>query len=154
MCARCTSAPLVICAVGTYVGHLIIHNVIDNDHWRHLFLIYGIIWGAMGAARDCFESARDYALSREQFGRPLAEFDLVREKIGWLASYTYGVEAMTYLTTGMVDAGVEHIDLDVSAEVLMDALAHEIQLPYCVAGIGEGRATVVRAGRWSPNIRA
>ena len=33
---------VVICAVGTFFGHLIIHNVIDNDHWRHLFLLYGI----------------------------------------------------------------------------------------------------------------
>jgi hypothetical protein len=27
------------------------HNVIDNDHWRHLFLIYGILWGTIGAER-------------------------------------------------------------------------------------------------------
>ena len=43
--------PIVICAVGTFFGHLIIHNVIDNDHWRHLFLLYGIIWGAYAAER-------------------------------------------------------------------------------------------------------
>ncbi|MFI5410506.1 O-antigen ligase family protein [Kaistia sp. UC242_56] len=28
-----------------YLGHLMIHNVIDNDHWRHVFLIYGLLWG-------------------------------------------------------------------------------------------------------------
>jgi hypothetical protein len=43
--------PIIICAVGTFFGHLVIHNVIDNDHWRHLFLIYGIIWGAYAAER-------------------------------------------------------------------------------------------------------
>lgn len=32
---------------------------------------YGIVWGAMGAARSCFEAAVDYAKSREQFGRPI-----------------------------------------------------------------------------------
>ncbi|MDT0202489.1 acyl-CoA dehydrogenase family protein [Nocardioides sp. AE5] len=42
---------------------------------------YGIVWGAMGAARACFESARDYALSREQFGRPIAGFQLTQKKL-------------------------------------------------------------------------
>ena len=42
---------------------------------------YGIIWGAMGAARDCYESALDYAKQREQFGRPIASFQLVQQKL-------------------------------------------------------------------------
>ncbi len=41
--------PVVQCAFAVYVGHAMIHNVIDNDHWRHLFLIYGILWGAVAA---------------------------------------------------------------------------------------------------------
>lgn len=55
---------------------------------------YGIIWGAMGAARDCFESARDYALSREQFGRPIGSFQLVQEK---LANIVVEIEKGTLL---------------------------------------------------------
>jgi glutaryl-CoA dehydrogenase len=42
---------------------------------------YGIIWGSMGAARDCYESALAYAKEREQFGRPIASFQLVQEKL-------------------------------------------------------------------------
>ncbi|WP_051231032.1 O-antigen ligase family protein [Kaistia adipata] len=38
--------PFVQCLFAVYIGHLVVHNVIDNDHWRHLFLIYGLIWGA------------------------------------------------------------------------------------------------------------
>jgi len=68
--------------------------------------------GAVGGARVLLDLGVSHVTRREQFGRPLAEFALVKEKIGWLASYTYGVEAMTYLTTGLVDAGVEHIDLE------------------------------------------
>ncbi len=42
---------------------------------------YGISWGAMGAAEFCWHSARDYALQREQFGRPLAATQLVQKKL-------------------------------------------------------------------------
>jgi glutaryl-CoA dehydrogenase len=46
---------------------------------------YGIVWGAMGAARACFESALDYATSREQFGRPIGGFQLTQAKLADMA---------------------------------------------------------------------
>jgi glutaryl-CoA dehydrogenase len=42
---------------------------------------YGIMWGAMGAARDAYEVALDYAQRREQFGRPIASFQLTQAKL-------------------------------------------------------------------------
>ena len=42
---------------------------------------YGIIWGAMGAARSSFESALEYSKTREQFGRPIGGFQLTQEKL-------------------------------------------------------------------------
>jgi len=42
---------------------------------------YGIIWGAMGAARDSYEAALAYALARRQFGKPIAAFQLTQEKL-------------------------------------------------------------------------
>jgi glutaryl-CoA dehydrogenase len=42
---------------------------------------YGISWGAMGAAEDCFARARQYTLDRKQFGRPLAQTQLVQKKL-------------------------------------------------------------------------
>ena len=42
---------------------------------------YGIGWGAMGAAEDCWHRARDYVLDRKQFGRPLAATQLVQKKL-------------------------------------------------------------------------
>ena len=42
---------------------------------------YGIVWGSMGAARDSFECALEYAREREQFGKPVAAFQLTQEKL-------------------------------------------------------------------------
>jgi glutaryl-CoA dehydrogenase len=42
---------------------------------------YGIVWGALGAARACYESALAYAKTREQFGKPIAGFQLTQEKL-------------------------------------------------------------------------
>jgi glutaryl-CoA dehydrogenase len=42
---------------------------------------YGIIWGAMGAARDSYEAALAYSLARHQFGRPIASFQLTQQKL-------------------------------------------------------------------------
>jgi glutaryl-CoA dehydrogenase len=42
---------------------------------------YGISWGALGAAEDCWHRARQYTLDRKQFGRPLAATQLVQKKL-------------------------------------------------------------------------
>ncbi|MEU7315070.1 acyl-CoA dehydrogenase family protein [Streptomyces sp. NPDC007083] len=46
---------------------------------------YGIVWGSMGAARACFETALAYATEREQFGKPLAGFQLTQAKLADMA---------------------------------------------------------------------
>jgi len=60
---------------------------------------YGIGWGALGAAMDVYERARSYTLEREQFGRPLASFQLTQQKLvelhneigkGLLLAYHFG----------------------------------------------------------------
>jgi glutaryl-CoA dehydrogenase len=42
---------------------------------------FGILWGAMGAARSCYEAARSYAIDRVQFGKPIASFQLTQQKL-------------------------------------------------------------------------
>ena len=42
---------------------------------------YGIVWGAMGAARACYETALDYAKTRVQFDRPIGGFQLTQQKL-------------------------------------------------------------------------
>ncbi|GAA4437894.1 acyl-CoA dehydrogenase family protein [Phytohabitans houttuyneae] len=45
----------------------------------------GISWGALGAARECLHTALDYAVSREQFGRPIGGFQLTQAKLADMA---------------------------------------------------------------------
>jgi glutaryl-CoA dehydrogenase len=42
---------------------------------------YGIAWGAIGAAMDCYDAARRYSLERIQFGKPIASFQLIQKKL-------------------------------------------------------------------------
>ena len=42
---------------------------------------YGILWGAVGAGRACYESALDYAKERVQFDKPIASFQLTQRKL-------------------------------------------------------------------------
>jgi glutaryl-CoA dehydrogenase len=46
---------------------------------------FGIFWGALGAARSCYETALEYAKTREQFGTPIAAFQLTQEKLANMA---------------------------------------------------------------------
>jgi glutaryl-CoA dehydrogenase len=45
---------------------------------------FGIVWGALGAARACLESALEYACTREQFGKPIGGFQLTQSKLAWM----------------------------------------------------------------------
>jgi glutaryl-CoA dehydrogenase len=60
---------------------------------------FGICWGAMGAAEFCWHSARQYALDRKQFGRPLAANQLVQKKLADMQTeITLGLHACLHLS--------------------------------------------------------
>jgi alkylation response protein AidB-like acyl-CoA dehydrogenase len=65
-----------------------------------------------GAAKTCLQLATDYARKRRQFGRPLAEFELVQKKLARMAAWTYTMEAMTTVTAGLIDRGLEDYMLE------------------------------------------
>jgi glutaryl-CoA dehydrogenase len=65
----------------------------------------GIAWGAMGAAEFCWHRARDYALNRKQFGRPLAANQLVQKKLADMQTeITLGLHAALRLSR-LIDQG-------------------------------------------------
>ncbi|KXP05316.1 acyl-CoA dehydrogenase family protein [Tsukamurella tyrosinosolvens] len=66
---------------------------------------YGIVWGAMGAARTALECAQRYAVEREQFGRPIGGFQLTQQKLADMTlEYTKGVLLAVHLGR-LKDAG-------------------------------------------------
>jgi glutaryl-CoA dehydrogenase len=65
----------------------------------------GIAWGVIGAAIDCYETALDYAKSREQFGRPIAGFQLVQQKLVWMAQEITKAQLLALRLTRMIETG-------------------------------------------------
>ncbi|HEY6771627.1 MAG TPA: acyl-CoA dehydrogenase family protein [Solirubrobacterales bacterium] len=72
----------------------------------------GLGTGSVGGAKKLLDLAIEHVKERRQFGRPLADFELVQDKIGWMVSYLFGLESMNYLTCGLVDSGVPDYSLE------------------------------------------
>ena len=72
---------------------------------------YGIAWGALGAAEDCFTRARQYVLDRQQFGRPLAANQLIQKKLADMSTeIALGLQGCLRLGR-MKDEGTAAVDL-------------------------------------------
>ncbi|MDX6672380.1 MAG: hypothetical protein QOI91_2743 [Solirubrobacteraceae bacterium] len=72
----------------------------------------GLGTGSVGLAKHLIDLSIDHVTTRRQFGQPLADFDMVEDKIGWMVSYLFGLESMAYLTTGLIDAGIEDYSVE------------------------------------------
>ena len=71
---------------------------------------YGIAWGALGAAEDCFHRARQYVMDRQQFGRPLAANQLIQKKLAdMLTEISLGLQGCLQLGR-MKDAGTASVE--------------------------------------------
>ena len=71
---------------------------------------YGIAWGALGAAEDCFARARQYTLDRQQFGKPLAANQLVQKKLAdMLTDISLGLQGCLRLGR-MKDEGTASVE--------------------------------------------
>jgi alkylation response protein AidB-like acyl-CoA dehydrogenase len=84
-------------------GHLIAFNVLNVGRFK-------LGAGSVGAARHCIESAIAYAKQRKAFGKTIADFGLIREKIADMAVGIFTGEAMAYRTVGQMDAALASLD--------------------------------------------
>jgi len=75
---------------------------------------YGIVWGAAGAARACYESALEYATERVQFDRPIASFQIQQQKLAQMVLEVNRATLLAMHLGRMKDAGTlrpEHVSL-------------------------------------------
>jgi len=69
---------------------------------------FGISWGVTGAARACYETALDYAKTRVQFGKPIASFQLVQQKLVIMATELVKAQLLALQLGRLKDEGLLH----------------------------------------------
>jgi len=66
---------------------------------------YGIAWGVLGAAMECYTTALEYSLSRIQFDKPIASFQMTQEKLVWMLTEITKGQLLCYHLGRMKDNG-------------------------------------------------
>lgn len=66
---------------------------------------YGIVWGALGAAEDCYQRARQYVLERKQFGYPLASMQLIQTKLANMLTQITQLQLLAWRLGVLKDEG-------------------------------------------------
>ncbi len=84
-------------------GHHIAFNILNIGRFK-------LGAAAVGGARTSFQHGLQYARERKAFGKPIAEFGLIQEKLAECATGIFVGESLTYRTIGMIDAALAGID--------------------------------------------
>ena len=94
-------------------GHVIAFNILNIGRFK-------LGAGCLGGARNSLQHAIAYAKQRKAFGKSIADFGLIKEKLAEIAALVYAGEAMVYRTVGMIDAALSDLDkssADASREI-------------------------------------
>jgi len=85
-------------------GHLVAFNILNVGRLK-------LGAGCVGGAKYLIADALKWAKEREAFGRKIADFGLIKEKLGEMVTLTYAAESISYRTAGMIDRMLEGADL-------------------------------------------
>jgi alkylation response protein AidB-like acyl-CoA dehydrogenase len=98
-------------------GHLVAFNILNVGRLK-------LGAGCVGACKYLLLEALKWAKEREAFGRKIADFGLIKEKLGEMIVRTFAIESISYRTTGMIDSLLEGIDqgAPAAATQIMEAL--------------------------------
>lgn len=86
-------------------GHYVAFNALNLGRFKLSSM-------SLGPAREAITQAARYAQERKQFGRPIAEFGLIRQKFAMMASRFFGIESMIYRTGDLIDRAFEFCHAD------------------------------------------
>ena len=92
-------------------GHKIALNILNIGRFK-------LGAGCVGAAKTAISDCLGYALERQQFGRPIAEFGAIQEKLAEMAIRTWIGDSMSYRTVGLIEARLQEVDVDNPEEAL------------------------------------
>ncbi len=84
-------------------GHIVAFNTLNIGRFK-------LGGGCVGSSKGALQDAVTYAKQRVQFGKPIAEFGLIKHKIAEMAIRTFTTESMVYRTAGMIDQILKRID--------------------------------------------
>src|SRR5271166_6241872 len=84
-------------------GHIIAFNILNVGRFK-------LGASCVGGARTSLQHAIAYAKERKAFGKSIAEFGLIREKLAQMAAWLYACESMVYRTVGMMDTALSTIE--------------------------------------------
>ncbi|UCG82310.1 MAG: acyl-CoA dehydrogenase family protein [Dehalococcoidia bacterium] len=84
-------------------GHIVAFNILNLGRFK-------VAAGCLGMAKQAIESSVGYSKERHQFGRPVCQFGLMKQKIAEMAARTYMAESMIYRTCGLIDTILATVD--------------------------------------------
>jgi hypothetical protein len=84
-------------------GHVVAFNILNVGRFK-------LGAGTVGGCKVVLERAIPYVSQRQQFGRPLSDFGLIRAKIADIGARTFVAESMVYRTAGLLDRAIETLD--------------------------------------------
>src|SRR4030043_2149892 len=84
-------------------GHIVAFNTLNIGRFK-------LGAGGVGSSKNALQDAVTYAKQRVQFGKPIAEFGLIKQKIGEMAIQSFIMESMVYRTGGLTDLILKRID--------------------------------------------
>lgn len=97
-------------------GHVIAFNILNIGRWK-------LAAGCVGSAKRAVELSAQYAKQRKQFGRPIASFPLIQQKLADMAICTYVMESMVYRTAGLFDGALGVLPADADGQTAAKAIA-------------------------------
>jgi alkylation response protein AidB-like acyl-CoA dehydrogenase len=96
-------------------GHLIAFNILNMGRHR-------LGAGCVGGCKYLLADALKWAKERDAFGRKIAEFGMIKEKLGAMVAQIYAVESISYRTSGMIDVMLKGIDRGAATGQILEAL--------------------------------